>query len=133
MSACSGQGVLQNTIALQFAVGDCLVNPRQVLINDSARSKIKVANFRVAHLSLWQANIHAARAQSRPGIIPVQLVVKGRGREQGRVPVFMALIAAGGINAPAVADDEHHRASHTWRTLPMNKRMDKQFFVSIEF
>src|SRR5947199_78518 len=41
------------TIASQFAIGDGLVNPGEVLINDPAGSEIKVANFRVSHLSLW--------------------------------------------------------------------------------
>lgn len=45
MSARSGQGVLQNAITFQFAIANRLVNPSQVLINDSASSKIKVANF----------------------------------------------------------------------------------------
>ncbi len=53
MSACSGKGVLQNTIAFQFAIGDRLINPGEILINDSASSKVKVANLGVSHLSLW--------------------------------------------------------------------------------
>ena len=47
MSACRGKRFLQNTIAFQFAVGDRLVNPGKVLINDSARSEIKMANFQL--------------------------------------------------------------------------------------
>jgi hypothetical protein len=53
MSARSGKGVLQNTIAVQFAIGDRLINPGKVLINDPASSEIKVANLGVPHLSLW--------------------------------------------------------------------------------
>ena len=67
MSARAGKGVLQNTIAFQFAIRDRLINPGQVLINDPASSEIKMANFRVPHLSLWQPDVHAAGAQSRPG------------------------------------------------------------------
>ena len=57
MSARSGKGILQNRVALQFAIGDGLIDSRQVLINDSARSKIKMANFRVAHLPVGQTDI----------------------------------------------------------------------------
>ena len=53
MSARSGKGVLQNTIAFQFAIDDGLINPGEVLINDPASSKIKVANLGVPHLSFW--------------------------------------------------------------------------------
>src|SRR5882724_6583682 len=53
MSARTGKGVLQDTIAFQFTIGDGLINPSEVLINDPASSEIKVANFRVPHLSLW--------------------------------------------------------------------------------
>ena len=59
--------------------------------------------------------------------------MKRRRREQRCVPVIFTLIAAAGIDAPSVANNEHHGASHTSRTLPMNKKIDKQFFVPIEF
>ena len=45
MSASGGKGILQNAIAFQFAIGDGLINPGQVLINDPASSEVKVANF----------------------------------------------------------------------------------------
>jgi hypothetical protein len=62
------------------------------------------------------------------------LIVK-RGRpEQCRVSVLFALLAATRINAPAVPNDEHNRASHTSRKhFADEPAMDKQFFVSVEF
>ena len=92
-----------------------------------------MANLGVTHLSIRQANVHGAGAQSRPGIIAIQMIVKRRGCEQGCVAVLFALLGAAGIDAPPVANDEHHRASHVSRTLPMNENVDKQFFVSVEF
>ena len=133
MSARTGKGVLQDTIAFQFTIDDRLINPGEVLINDPASSEIKMANLGVPHLSLWQPNVHGAGAQSRPGIIAIQIIVKRRGREQGCVAVLFALLGTAGIDAPPVANDEHHRASHVSRTLPMNENVDKQFFVSVEF
>ena len=64
----------------------------------------------------------------------VQLIVKWRRREQCRISILFALLAATRIDAPAVPDDEYNGASHSRaRTLPMNEWMDKQFFVSVEF
>ncbi len=53
MSARTGNGILQDTIAFQFAIDDGLINPGEVLINDPASSEVKVANLGVPHLSLW--------------------------------------------------------------------------------
>src|SRR5438132_11420132 len=103
---------------LQFAVGDRLIDARQLLINDPACSKVKVTNLRVAHLSFRQANIHAAGAQLRPWIVAIELIVKRRGREQCRVAVTLALLGPAGINAPAVAKNKEHRGGHTSRTSP---------------
>ncbi len=112
MSARTGKGVLQNTIAFQFAIGNGLINPGEVLINDPAGSKIKVANLGVPHLSLRQPDVHAAGAQSRPGIIAIQMIVKRRGCEQCCIAVLFTLPGAPRIDAPPVANNEHHRASH---------------------
>src|SRR2546430_11084668 len=49
------------------------------------------------------------------------MIVKRRGCEQGCVAVLFALLGAARIDAPPVANDEHHRASHVSRTLPMNE------------
>src|ERR1043166_597113 len=116
MSSSSSERVLQDAAMLQFTVGDRFVDARQVLINDSARSKVKVTHLRVAHLSFWQANIHAAGAQSRPSIVAIELIVKWRRREQCRVPVTLTLLVPAGIDAPAVANNEHHRRGHVSRT-----------------
>ena len=42
MSARSGKGALQDTTAFQFTIGDRLINPGEVLINDPASSEIKM-------------------------------------------------------------------------------------------
>jgi len=60
MSPSRSERFLQNTIALQFTILDRFVNPRQVLIDNSTCSQVEVADFRVAHLSLRQADILAA-------------------------------------------------------------------------
>src|SRR4029453_14931711 len=111
LAARSGQCIMQNTVAFQFAICNCLINPGEILINDPACSEIKMAHFRVPHLSLWQPNVPAAGAQPRPGIIAIYLIVKRRGSEQRCVAVLFTLLRAPGINAPPVANDEHHWAS----------------------
>src|SRR6266404_2651247 len=127
MTPRSCKSLLQYLIARQFTFLDRFVNSRQVLVNDSTRSQVQVANFRVAHLSLWQTDVNATGAQSGAWIIPVEFVVKGSGREQRGVSILVALVPPAWIDAPAVANDEHHRASHTPRILPMNEKIDKRF------
>src|SRR5262245_35606814 len=112
MSASRGNRVMQNRVAFQFTISNCPVNPGEVLIDDPARSKIKMANFRIPHLALWQPNVLAAGAQPRPGIIAIYLIVKRRRSEQRCVAVLFALPGASGIDAPPIANNEHHRASH---------------------
>ena len=128
MTPRGGEGLLQYSVTCQFAFFNRAVNSRQVLINNSARSEIKMADLRVAHLPLRQTNISPTGAQPRAWIIRVQLVVKGSGCEQRGVSVLVALFPAAWIDAPPVPNNEHHRASHTSRTLPVNEKTHKRFF-----
>ena len=57
MTACVGERLLQYPIVRQFARRDRLVDARQVLINNPAGSQVKMADFRVAHLSIRQADV----------------------------------------------------------------------------
>jgi hypothetical protein len=50
-------------------------------------------------------------------------------REKGCIAIFLALFLAARIDAPAVTNYKHYRTSHTSRTLPMNKKIDKRFFL----
>ena len=108
----AGEGFPQYWIASEFAVCDRLVNSRQVLIDDPAGSQVKMANFRVAHLSIGQADVSPARAQFSTGIVPVELVVKRRLREERCVRIFFALLSTARIDAPAIANNQHDRTSH---------------------
>jgi hypothetical protein len=54
--------------------------------------------------------------------------VKRSGREKRGVSILIALFRASRIDAPAVANDEHHWTSHTSRTLLVNAEADKRFF-----
>ena len=53
--------------------------------------------------------------------------MKRRSREQSRIAILFTLFFPARINPPAVANDEHHRASHTSRTLPMNENTTSGF------
>jgi hypothetical protein len=88
-----------------------------------------MADFRVAHLSFRQTDVASACAQLGAWIIPVELVVKWSRSEKSCVAIFLALVPAARINAPAVTNDKHYRTSHTSRTLPMNEKNDKRFFL----
>ena len=122
------EAFLQHRITRQFSLRDRLINSSQVLINDSAGAEIQMAHFGIAHLSFRQTDIQPAGAQPAPGIILVELVVKRRAREQSRIAIFFALLPAARIDPPSVTNQEHNRACHTARNLPMFLRMDKRFF-----
>src|SRR6266850_312652 len=89
----AGEGFPQYLVAGEFAVRNRLVNSRQVLIDDPAGSQIKMANFRIAHLSIRQADVGPARAQFSTWIVPVELVVKRRPRKERCIRIFFALIS----------------------------------------
>src|SRR5437764_9476775 len=99
------KALLENGIACQFAGGERLVNPRQILINDPARAKIQVPNFGVSHLPLRQSDVFSARAYFPHRILSVELIVKGRARQQGGIAIFPRSIAAAWIDSPTIPDD----------------------------
>jgi hypothetical protein len=87
-----------------------------------------MANFRIAHLSIRQADVGPARAQFSTWIVPVELVVKRRPRKERCVRIFFALISTARIDAPAIANNEHNRTSHMRGILPTIPKVDKRFF-----
>src|SRR4029453_1773561 len=124
----AGGGFLKYLVAGEFAVRNRLVNSCQVLIDDPACSQIEMANFRVAHLSIRQANVSPARAQFTTWIGPVELVMKRRLREERCVRIFFALLSTARIDAPPIANNDHNRPSHMRGTLPTIPKVDKRFF-----
>jgi hypothetical protein len=45
------EGSLQNTVRLYFPIGDCLIDAREILINDAARTEIEMTHLGIAHLA----------------------------------------------------------------------------------
>src|SRR5947208_1974929 len=90
-----------------------------------------MANFRVPHLAFGQADVHTTRAQFRSWIISVQRLVKRSRCEQRRVAIFLALLPPTRTDAPAGSSGQHHRTCHTPRSLPMNQKIDKRFFLIV--
>src|SRR6267378_440798 len=84
VSAGGGESFLRHAIPIELTGSDRFVNASEILKNDAARAQIEMADFGVAHLAFGETDIGAAR-----------------------------LDFAAGIDAPAVANDEHYRASHT--------------------
>src|SRR5437870_11352396 len=108
-----GECFLRDIIPREFAIGDRFVDPTEVLINDPAGSQIEMADLGIAHLSFGQTDVGSARAQFAAGVTAVELVMKRRVREERGVAIFLALVFAAGVNAPAVTNNEHHRPGHT--------------------
>src|SRR2546423_11284 len=89
-----------------------------------------MADFRIAHLAFRKSNVGAARAQFAAGIIAVESIVKRRARQQRSIAVFFCLRFAARVDAPAIANDEHDRASHV-RTLRRLGRSTRASFSCI--
>jgi len=49
-------------------------------------------------------------------------------REKRCVSILLALLPPAGINTPTIPNNEHNRARHIGRTLPMIVNIDKRFF-----
>src|SRR5438477_9801995 len=124
-----GESFLRNAIAIELAGRDRFVYSCKILKDDAAGAQIEMADFGVAHLALRQTYVGAAGAELAAGIIAIELIVKRRVREQSGIAVFFRLRFAAGIDAPAVANDEQHRASHKPHCRKIAE-IDKRFFVS---
>src|SRR4051794_14840681 len=103
MSAGLRKYLLRDRIPIEFAFRDRLVDSGEVLINDSTGAEIQMAHFGISHLSARQSDIKSARTEFSAGIIAVELVMKRRPGEQGRVAVLFPFFTPTWIDAPAVA------------------------------
>src|SRR5699024_9695923 len=71
-------GFGQRWIAEKVTVFNGFSNASEVLIHHTTSTKVHMANFRVAHLSIWQANIHAAARNKAVWVLFAQLVIDRR-------------------------------------------------------
>ena len=81
------EGLFEHFVGRQFAVGDRLGDARQILIDDASGAQVQVADFRVAHLAVWQAHVRAARAEPAVRIGGQEVFVERGAAEDGRVAV----------------------------------------------
>ena len=70
-------GVQQRRVAEEFAVGNHLVDTRDVHQNDASRADVEMAHFAVAHLPVRQSDKRSGRVDQRVGKLSQQLVVRG--------------------------------------------------------
>jgi hypothetical protein len=108
----TGEGVPHDGIVIQRALGECLGNAGQILINDASGAEIEVAHFRIAHLALGQADIQAAGAQAAMRVSRQEMIVKRRLAQHGGIAVAFGAFGRARIDAPTVADDENDRIRH---------------------
>src|SRR4051812_24466407 len=91
MSTRLRESFLGDLVSFEFALRNRLVDPGEVLINDSAGAEIQMAHFGIAHLAFGQPDINSARAQFTAWIIAIEAIVKRRLRQQGGVAILFAL------------------------------------------
>ena len=111
----------QDLVLGQRAVGDRLVDAREVLLDDGARAEVQMADLAVAHLPVRQADRAAARDERRVRIARPEVVEhRGLGERDG-VP------RAVGGETPAVEDDEDRRGERVHgRSGPRGGRDDRR-------
>src|SRR5207248_6756692 len=74
----TSERLFQNVVSLQLSIGNGLVNSRQILIDDSSRTQIKMTDLRVSHLPFWQSNVEAAGTQPARWVLAIQLIMERR-------------------------------------------------------
>ncbi len=100
-------GAEQSLVLEEAAVGDRVVDPGQVLLDDRAGAEVEVADLGVAHLALWQADVTALGGELRVGIALPEAIEDRRLGERDRV----AGPRLG--KPPAVEDDQCERREAT--------------------
>jgi hypothetical protein len=93
----------QYRVLEEAAVGDRVVDPGQVLLDDRSRTEVEVPHFGVAHLAVGQADIAPAGRQRRVWATLPEIVEDRRRGQADRVS------RAGRRQAPAVEHDERQR------------------------
>ena len=114
MAARPGKGFLQVWFARQFPFRNCLVDSRQILINDPSGAEIQMTDLGIAHLSFRQPDIEAARAQAGPPDIPDKALHGTAFAPAGwrrRFP--RALARPPGLMPQPSRINEHHWAGHS--------------------
>ncbi len=94
----------QHGVLEHFAVLDGLGDQGELLVHDAASTHVGMANFRVAHLAIWQADSHARCVDGGHRVIFHQCI-------QMRLVGSNNGVAIGFVRGPAEAvhDAEHYR------------------------
>ena len=101
----------QGLVLEEAAVGDRVVDPGQVLLDDGAGAEVEVADLGVAHLPLGKADVAPLGRELGVGELRPEPVEDRRLGDRDRVA------GAGLGDAPAVEDDQRDRGSR-WRHYP---------------
>ena len=94
----------QRLVLEEAAVGDRVVDPRQVLLDDRAGAEVEVADLGVAHLPVGQADVAALGRELR--------CAGKRSQSRSKTGVSaseIALPGPGSAQPPAVEDDQRER------------------------
>src|SRR5438874_1163150 len=117
----------QRRDAADLALGDRLVDARQILQDHAAGAEIGVADLGIAHLPVRQADIMLARLEPRMRPAAQELVPDRRLRLVDRVVVAILALA------PAVEDAQYQRArsgSHRSQTLAVRANVGEVVYAN---
>ena len=93
----------QHRVGEEVAVGDRFVQPGQIPVHDAAGARVDVADFRVAHLPIGQADIQPGSGDQRMRLLSPQAIHHRSAGVQDRVvlPLFTMAVT--------VRDHQYHR------------------------
>src|ERR1700736_5213519 len=112
MATRGSERFLRDAISRELASTDCLIDSREILQNNATRRESEMADFGLPHWASGQPHIRATSAEFAARIIAIELVVKGSAGKKSGVAVLVTRFLAAWIDAPAITNDEHHRAGH---------------------
>jgi hypothetical protein len=105
--------LIDHLVVGQLAIGDRFVDAGQVLVNDPASAKVEVSNLRIAHLALWQTDVHPRGTQAASRVGFIQVIMEGRPGKQRCIPVSFGSLSPVGIDSPPVPDNQNNWLRHT--------------------
>ena len=99
----------QLPVGHQRAIGDGLVDARQLLVNDAARAQVQVPDFAVAHLPRRQADVLARGAETALRVGLVEVIVERKLGKERPIALGLGGVEALRANSPTITNNQSDR------------------------
>ena len=99
------QGFKKNGIDKEITLINTVTDTGQILVDNATCTDVKVADFRVAHLALWQADVETTGTDAALRIFCIELIMKRSIAEHGGITVAFCAFRTVRIFRPSIAND----------------------------